>query len=92
MNTHSAPLHIHIHDHHNNHTPSLLRTSPLPLPLLLLPLQRMPPNLLLQVFLPIIGFSAAMGQEPHHLRKSWAQVRGEGDGMMARWDGFGNRL
>jgi hypothetical protein len=35
----------------------------------------MEPHLLLLIFLPIIGFSAAVGQEPHMLRKSWGQVR-----------------
>jgi hypothetical protein len=34
----------------------------------------MEPHLLLLIFLPIIGFSAAVGQEPHMLRKSWGQV------------------
>jgi hypothetical protein len=34
----------------------------------------MEPHLLLLVFLPIIGFSAAIAQEPHMLRKSWVQV------------------
>jgi hypothetical protein len=34
----------------------------------------MEPHLLLLIFLPIIGFSAAISQEPHMLRKSWGQV------------------
>lgn len=37
-------------------------------------LQAMEPHLLLLIFLPIIGFSAAIAQEPHMLRKSWGQV------------------
>ncbi|WIA34707.1 hypothetical protein OEZ86_013018 [Tetradesmus obliquus] len=32
------------------------------------------PHLLLLIFLPIIGFSAAIGQEPHLLRKNWGQI------------------
>jgi hypothetical protein len=39
-------------------------------------LQDIDPHLLLLIFLPIIGFSAAIGQEPHLLRKNWGQVRG----------------
>jgi hypothetical protein len=47
----------------------------------------MEPHLLLLIFLPIIGFSAAVGQEPHMLRKSWGQVRAgwllwHGSGLM----------
>eukprot|EP00775_Hariotina_reticulata_P012274 gene12274-12411_t len=34
----------------------------------------MEPHVLLLIFLPIIGFSAAISQEPHMLRKSWGQV------------------
>eukprot|EP00878_Enallax_costatus_P037337 GHUV01042162.1.p1 GENE.GHUV01042162.1~~GHUV01042162.1.p1 ORF type:complete len:355 (+),score=100.67 GHUV01042162.1:663-1727(+) len=41
----------------------------------------MEPHLLLLVFLPIIGFSAAIGQEPHMLRKSWVQI------MVLAWPG-----
>ncbi|WIA41790.1 hypothetical protein OEZ86_009122 [Tetradesmus obliquus] len=41
----------------------------------------MEPHLLLLVFLPIIGFSAAVGQEPHMLRKSWGQI------MLLAWPG-----
>ncbi|KAF6265731.1 Sodium/hydrogen exchanger family-domain-containing protein [Scenedesmus sp. NREL 46B-D3] len=32
------------------------------------------PHLLLLIFLPTIGFSAAIGQEPHLLRKNWGQI------------------
>jgi hypothetical protein len=39
----------------------------------------MEPHLLLLIFLPIIGFSAAIAQEPHMLRKSWGQVGFETD-------------
>jgi hypothetical protein len=38
----------------------------------------MDPHLLLLIFLPIIGFSAAISQEPHMLRKSWGQVKSWG--------------
>lgn len=41
----------------------------------------MEPHLLLLVFLPIIGFSAAIAQEPHMLRKSWVQI------MVLAWPG-----
>jgi hypothetical protein len=37
-------------------------------------LQDIDPHLLLLIFLPTIGFSAAIGQEPHLLRKNWGQV------------------
>jgi hypothetical protein len=33
------------------------------------------PHLLLLIFLPTIGFSAALGQEPHLLRRNWGQVK-----------------
>lgn len=36
--------------------------------------QSMDPHLLLLIFLPIIGFSASVSQEPHMLRRSWGQV------------------
>jgi NhaP-type Na+/H+ or K+/H+ antiporter len=32
------------------------------------------PHLLLMVFLPTIGFSAGISQEPHMLRKNWGQI------------------
>lgn len=32
------------------------------------------PHLLLLIFLPTIGFSAALGQEPHLLRRNWGQI------------------
>lgn len=35
----------------------------------------MNPDLLLLIFLPTIGFSAAIAQEPHMLRRNWGQVR-----------------
>ncbi|KIY91380.1 Sodium/hydrogen exchanger 8 [Monoraphidium neglectum] len=41
----------------------------------------MEPHLLLLIFLPIIGFSAAVSQEPHQLRKSWGQI------MVLAWPG-----
>ncbi|KAF8058312.1 NHX8 [Scenedesmus sp. PABB004] len=41
----------------------------------------MEPHLLLLIFLPVIGFSAAIGQEPHMLRKSWLQI------MLLAWPG-----
>eukprot|EP00882_Tetradesmus_deserticola_P013378 GHRQ01014203.1.p1 GENE.GHRQ01014203.1~~GHRQ01014203.1.p1 ORF type:complete len:233 (+),score=39.96 GHRQ01014203.1:77-775(+) len=34
----------------------------------------MDPHLLLLIFLPTIGFSKAIGQEPHLLRKNWGQI------------------
>lgn len=34
----------------------------------------MDPHVLLLIFLPAIGFSAAVAQEPHQLRRSWGQV------------------
>ncbi|GBF87432.1 hypothetical protein Rsub_00143 [Raphidocelis subcapitata] len=34
----------------------------------------MEPHLLLMIFLPTIGFSAGIGQEPHLLRKNWGQI------------------
>eukprot|EP00878_Enallax_costatus_P006804 GHUV01007132.1.p1 GENE.GHUV01007132.1~~GHUV01007132.1.p1 ORF type:complete len:889 (+),score=286.27 GHUV01007132.1:1018-3684(+) len=37
-------------------------------------MQNIDPNLLLLIFLPTIGFSAALGQEPHLLRKNWGQI------------------
>jgi hypothetical protein len=37
-------------------------------------LQSIDPHLLLLIFLPTIGFSAGIGQEPHLLRKNWGQV------------------
>jgi hypothetical protein len=53
-------------------------------------LQDIDPHLLLLIFLPTIGFSAALSQEPHLLRRNWGQVgehslsrrprRGEGRG------------
>lgn len=36
--------------------------------------QAIDPHLLLLIFLPTIGFSAALGQEPHLLRRNWGQV------------------
>lgn len=47
------------------------------------PAQSMDPHLLLLIFLPIIGFSAAVSQEPHVLRKSWVQVCCGGGGTRA---------
>lgn len=38
-------------------------------------LQNIDPHVLLLIFLPTIGFAPALEQEPHLLRKNWAQVR-----------------
>jgi hypothetical protein len=37
--------------------------------------QGIDPHLLLLIFLPTIGFSAALNQQPHLLRRNWGQVR-----------------
>lgn len=37
--------------------------------------QNIDPHLLLLIFLPTIGFSAALNQEPHLLRRNWGQAR-----------------
>lgn len=46
-----------------------------PCPALPACLQSIDPHLLLLIFLPTIGFSAALSQEPHLLRRNWGQVR-----------------
>lgn len=43
-------------------------------------MQSIDPHLLLLIFLPTIGFSAALSQEPHLLRRNWGQVGGMGGG------------
>jgi hypothetical protein len=42
---------------------------------LLYDLQGIDPHLLLLIFLPTIGFSAGIAQEPHLLRRNWGQVQ-----------------
>lgn len=48
--------------------------------MLMYTMQSIDPHLLLLIFLPTIGFSAALSQEPHLLRRNWGQVGGMGEG------------